>query len=286
MAAQKDTDRPAASAGNITNAALWVIVDALGASVKMTLAQLKTFYNAVTSMSGDVSAVITAGAAVTTIGALKVATGMLQNLAVTTGKIADDAVTFAKMQNIATSRLLGRSTAASGDVEEISLSADLTLTAGVLGLAVTPGTPVVLASDATSGSGNALSNVGIALAIAANTKYFFEFFIIWTSNSTSEGPKFAVSCPASPTSIMYTIELDPDPAINTATRRTETVQASDGGTGVTSCVSNTSLHHAKISGVIRNGANAGNLQLRHSNTNSTTTITTKAGSFGRLVTLP
>jgi len=286
MAAQKDTDRTAASAGNITNAALWVIVDSLGASVKMTLAQLKTFYNAVTSMTGDVTAVITAGAAVTTIGALKVATGMIQDLAISTIKIANDAVTFAKMQNIATARLLGRSSASSGDVEEISLSADLTLVSGVLGLAVTPGTPVVLASDATSGSGNALSNVGIALAVAASTKYYFEFFITWTTNSTSEGPKFAVSCPASPTSITYTIELDPDPAINTASRRIETVQASDGGTGVTSCVSNTSLHYAKISGVIRNGANAGNLQLRHGNTNSTTTITTKAGSFGRLFTLP
>lgn len=41
---------------------------------------------------------------------------------VQTADIVNDAVTFAKMQNIATSRLLGRTTASSGDVEEITLT--------------------------------------------------------------------------------------------------------------------------------------------------------------------
>jgi hypothetical protein len=39
---------------------------------------------------------------------------------VSTPKLADDAVTFAKMQNIATARLLGRATAGTGDVEELT----------------------------------------------------------------------------------------------------------------------------------------------------------------------
>lgn len=44
-------------------------------------------------------------------------------LAVSTGKIAADAVTYAKLQNVsATSRLLGRKTAAAGDAEECTLS--------------------------------------------------------------------------------------------------------------------------------------------------------------------
>lgn len=47
--------------------------------------------------------------------------------------IANDAVTFAKMQNITTLRLLGRTTAASGDVEEISVAAPLTFSALSLG---------------------------------------------------------------------------------------------------------------------------------------------------------
>ena len=37
MAAQKDTDRTAATAAAIDATALWVIVDNAGASVKMTL---------------------------------------------------------------------------------------------------------------------------------------------------------------------------------------------------------------------------------------------------------
>lgn len=45
---------------------------------------------------------------------------------VTTAKVADDAVTYAKIQNVsATSRILGRKTSGSGDVEECTLSETL-----------------------------------------------------------------------------------------------------------------------------------------------------------------
>lgn len=50
--------------------------------------------------------------------------------------IANDAVTFAKMQNIATTSLLGRSTAGAGDVEVISIGSNLTLSGGVLNTTV------------------------------------------------------------------------------------------------------------------------------------------------------
>lgn len=49
-----------------------------------------------------------------------VGTAEIIDLNVTTAKIADDAVTFAKMQHIATARFLGRTTAGSGDVEELT----------------------------------------------------------------------------------------------------------------------------------------------------------------------
>lgn len=51
---------------------------------------------------------------------------------IATAGIANDAVTFAKVQNIATSRILGRTTAASGDIEELTVGAPLTLTGGAL----------------------------------------------------------------------------------------------------------------------------------------------------------
>ena len=44
--------------------------------------------------------------------------------------IANDAVTFAKMQDIASDRLLGRDTAASGNVEEIPVSSGIEFTGG------------------------------------------------------------------------------------------------------------------------------------------------------------
>jgi hypothetical protein len=46
--------------------------------------------------------------------------------------IDNDVVTFPKMQNIATGTLLGRSTSATGDIEQISIGSGLTLAAGVL----------------------------------------------------------------------------------------------------------------------------------------------------------
>lgn len=52
------------------------------------------------------------------------ATWTIDNLAVTTAKIADSAVTYAKIQNVsATDKILGRSTAGAGVVEEIACTA-------------------------------------------------------------------------------------------------------------------------------------------------------------------
>jgi len=44
--------------------------------------------------------------------------------------IANDAVTFAKIQNISTARILGRTTGGSGDVEELSAGSGITITGG------------------------------------------------------------------------------------------------------------------------------------------------------------
>lgn len=51
---------------------------------------------------------------------------------IATADVANDAITFAKIQNINTSKILGRSTAGTGDVEEISIGTGLSLSSGVL----------------------------------------------------------------------------------------------------------------------------------------------------------
>lgn len=89
----------------------------------------------------------------TSVSILK--SGLLADDSVTTAKIANDAVTFAKIQNIATARVLGRTTAGSGDVEE------LTTLPAVNGAAVTDLNASALASGtvptARLGSGTANS---------------------------------------------------------------------------------------------------------------------------------
>lgn len=75
------------------------------------------------ALTGDVTS--SAGSNSTLIAANAVTTAKISDGNVTTAKIAGDAVIFSRIQNINTDRLLGRDTASSGDVEEISVSGGL-----------------------------------------------------------------------------------------------------------------------------------------------------------------
>jgi len=55
-----------------------------------------------------------------------------------TASVINNSITFAKMQQISTQKLLGRSTAGTGNVEEITLGSNLQLSGGVLDLSFTP----------------------------------------------------------------------------------------------------------------------------------------------------
>ena len=88
-----------------------------------------------------------------------------------TSTIANDAVTFAKMQNINTARLLGRSTAGSGDIEEITLGANMTLVGGVLDSIGGGGGSgdMVLANAQTVTGAKTFNNGTLLMRNAANT---------------------------------------------------------------------------------------------------------------------
>lgn len=81
--------------------------------------------------------------------------------------IANDAVTFAKMQNISTNKLLGRATASSGDVEEISLGTGFSVTGGTLTLSIS----INDLSDAYTNypNGNLFLGQGVGGAITSGT---------------------------------------------------------------------------------------------------------------------
>lgn len=93
-----------------------------------TLSGSKLTATGITSDKLADGAVTTAKIAATGVTSAKIADGavgttQLAATGVTTAKIEDGAVTFAKIQDIATNTLLGRSTASSGDVESISCTA-------------------------------------------------------------------------------------------------------------------------------------------------------------------
>lgn len=72
--------------------------------------------------------------------------------------IANDAVSFAKMQNIATDSLIGRDTAGTGDPENITLNATLSMSAGTLQRAALTGDVTAPAgSNATTIANNAVT---------------------------------------------------------------------------------------------------------------------------------
>ncbi len=88
-----------------------------------------------------------------------------------TANIANNAVTFAKFQQISTARLIGRSTAGTGNVEQIAIGTGLTLTGGTLN--ATPYTlPIARAATLGGirvGAGLAIDGSGILSATNTNT---------------------------------------------------------------------------------------------------------------------
>lgn len=129
MATQRISEMTLADIADLGDDALIEIVDSTGATVRGTFAQLRVALQNAIALQGDATAPSTAIDATTVL----------------TVTIADDAVSFAKMQNIAADRLLGRSTAGSGDIEQLTVGSGLTLAGGVLSAAA----PAAAAPSAT-----------------------------------------------------------------------------------------------------------------------------------------
>lgn len=87
-----------------------------------------------------------------------------------TAQVTDDAITFVKVQNIATDRLLGRDTAASGSVEELTVGGGVEFTGsgGIQRSALTGDVTASAGSNATTIANDAVTNAKLA-NMAANT---------------------------------------------------------------------------------------------------------------------
>lgn len=113
---------------------------------------------------------------VTGSGTTLITTAIATN-AVTTSKIANTAVTFAKFQNINTNRLLGRSSAGSGSVEELSIGTGLSLSGGTL--------------SASGGGGSAVWKVqGGSTDATTNTQSIYHNANVWLGDGSSSSSSY------------------------------------------------------------------------------------------------
>lgn len=113
--------------------------------------------------------------------------------------IANDAVTFAKFQNITTARLLGRATAGSGDMEEITLGTGLSYTGTTLN------------ASAVSSSGSVISfSMGNGVSATASTTSYNAPSAI-NLNGTEANRKFVVTA-AGTVKNLYLVTTTAQPA--------------------------------------------------------------------------
>lgn len=117
--------------------------------------------------------------------------------------IDNDVVTFAKMQNIATQTLIGRSTAGTGDPESITVGSGLSLSAGVLSVS-SPAVPI--SSLIAAAASNTIDN--------ANYPQTWQ----WSTLSGANGLKLASASTAG--SVQYLLSVDMSGAMATSSTST------------------------------------------------------------------
>lgn len=109
-----------------------------------------------------------------------------------------DAITASGL-TMATGKMLGRSTASTGAVEEISIGSGLTLSAGTLSASGGGGGGAgykVLGSAFSTSSTTAVEVTGLSLTLESGKTYRFEFRGRAVSNTITEAPRFGLDGPS------------------------------------------------------------------------------------------
>jgi hypothetical protein len=184
---------------------------------------------------------------------------------------------------MATDRILGRTTASTGAVEEITVGSGLSLSAGVL--SGTGGMSAVkLSADATTTSATAVDITGLAFIPAANKTYWVEAMLLIQHSTLASNFKIGISWPTG--LVMgrvifgHTARLSLNDTVwrNGDEDQAEVTSAATYLSGGLSLGSNT-FRLMRISGIVVAGATpSGSVQLRFA-ANGTTTSTVGAGSF-------
>jgi hypothetical protein len=135
---------------------------------------------------------------------------------------------------------------------------------------------VVLSSDVVNA--NAVANTmqditGLSFSVAANAKYFFEFWIDFTAAATTTGSRFSINGPASPTELVYFSNY-PLTATSETSNRGLTAYDLPAATSASSNLRNVGT----VRGFIKPSA-SGVVTARFASEIASSAITAKAGSF-------
>lgn len=183
--------------------------------------------------------------------------------------VDNDAITFAKTQNIASARMLGRSTAGSGDIEELT-AAQARSNIGVMNI-------VVLASDYANSNAvaNTLEDVtDFKFPVVSGETYYFHIVTDLTTAATTTGYRVAINGPAA-TRMSYR-------NVSGLTSTTQTIAhgltaySLPAASGATSPATGGNI--SVIEGFITPSA-SGDVQVRIASEVSSSTVTAKAGSI-------
>lgn len=144
---------------------------------------------------------------------------------------------------------------------------------------------VMTATQASSAT--ALANVTqLALPMVANGVYRIDCFVTFQSAATTTGLNLGLSTPTGARNMVEIVVPITSTAAASQLRTTfpnaavATTAGSVLGTGVTAASSN---HTARISGIIRNGATAGNCQIQFATEVSASAVTLQVGSELQLI---
>ena len=120
------------------------------------------------------------------------------------------------------------------------------------------------------------SGPALKFAAAANTVYYFKFFLICVTSNATNGMGITLTTPTSPTSISY-VGYNWSAVATTIFRNEGSAPVDTTGASFP----DTNPHMIMIEGILVNGANAGNLTIQiRSEVATTQSITVKANSFG------
>lgn len=140
----------------------------------------------------------------------------------------------------------------------------------------------VKATDLANSTTSLADVTDLIAAVDASRTYAFEAFLVWQSAATTTGIKLSVNTPAAVTTLAFAREIMRSGAVSTDGLESEMVLAADGGTVTADVDAANTNRMARLSGVLINGVNAGNLTVRFASEVGASAVTIKTGSWFRV----